>query len=84
MKRSTWGGRQARVALLGLVLVMLGGLGMVALASAQGMPSPGAGQPMLEAPHGDRLPPEPRLNETQGDQRQIIANGLRAPLALVQ
>jgi hypothetical protein len=38
MKRSTPGGRQARVALVGLVLVMLGGLGMVALASAQGLP----------------------------------------------
>lgn len=83
MKRSTRGGRQARVALLGLVLVMLGGLGMVALASAQGMPSPGAGQPVLEAPHGGRLPPERRLKETQGDQWQPIAQGGRAPLALV-
>ncbi|WP_374431953.1 hypothetical protein [Ideonella dechloratans] len=83
MKRSTRGGRQASVALLGLVLVMLGGLGVVALASAQAMPSPSADQPMLEAPHGDRLPSERRHKETQGDQRPPNAEGLRAPLALV-
>jgi hypothetical protein len=38
MKRSTWGGSQARMACAGLLLVLLGGLGMVALASAQGLP----------------------------------------------
>lgn len=76
MKRATRGARQARVALLGLVLVMLGGLGMVALASAQGMPSPDTGQPVLDAPHGGRRPPESRLNKTPDD--------LLAPRALVQ
>lgn len=89
MKRSTPGGRQARVALVGLVLVMLGGLGMVALASAQGLPppgprpmmagpAPGLGVPMLDALHCDRLPPELQLSETQRDKLRAIADGLHA------
>ncbi|MCO5976367.1 Spy/CpxP family protein refolding chaperone [Ideonella oryzae] len=87
MKRSTWGGSQARIACAGLLLVLLGGLGMVALASAQGlpppgpraMPMPGPGAPVLGGLlHCDRLPPELALTAAQQGQLQAIAEGLHA------
>lgn len=94
MKRSTSGGRQARVACVGLLLVLLGGLGMVALASAQELPPPGPPPvpgptsmpmpmprpevPMLDVPHCDQLPPELQLSVAQQEKLQAISEGLRA------
>lgn len=92
MKRSTLGGREVRVALVGLVLVLVGGLGMVRLASAQGMPPPpplpgphpgpmpmpGPERTMLDALRSDCLPPELQLSLVQREKLQTIADGLRA------
>ena len=90
MKRSTSGGRQARVACVGLLLVLLGGLGMVAMASAQELPPPGPPPvpgpmpmprpdvPMLEVLRCDHLPPELQLSAAQREKLQAIAEGLQA------